>query len=327
MWGDFGGALVIGTCDMSMEAMLPESTIFGLAKSASHFLGTWRSADGTTYRMLRSVLPYESPAGRRHLFTSRGGTMLEHAEEEANLYSGPIWTSGVNGVVRFETAGSNRKNPFLFESSANGVHWCEDSIADLRGTQFRPAFQWLNPWRSGGAYCVTAMYRMKGSILGQELEGFMAHEIHYFPPGRTFFDSPFGWGGREITWGHMATEYEDGTCVVASLATGNDGWGFAMLYDEAGEFHGTTALDVRVRVRSSGFPQEIRFSFLGQDWIWQAAPDGERAPTVGGGHVGGEGILRRAGERRRVVRAMGTIDWWLDGRGAHLNKNSPQPVA
>jgi hypothetical protein len=318
LWGDFGGATVLGECDLTAEAMLPDAAIHGLVKTSSYFLGCWRDADGTTYRMLRGVAPYESSRERRHLFTSRGGTMLEHAAEEKDLYGGPVATHCVDAGVRFEGSDRRAANPFRFEWKPGGVRWSEGAIADFSGEPLRPALQWLNPWRNGGALALTQKYRMRGTILGKALEGFAAHEIHFFPPGRNFFDSPFGWGGREITWGHMVTEFDDGAYIVASLATGADGWGFALLFDEQGVLHATTEIDVRVRLRASGFPESIRYSFLGQEWLWEAARDGERAPTVGGGIVGGEGILKRVGETRRVVRAMGTIDWWLDGRGARL---------
>ena len=319
--GDFGGATVLGLCEISAEPMLPESRICGLPKCASHFLGTWRAADGTTFRMLRGVAPYSSGRERRHLFSSRGGRMLEHAPEEEQLYAGPVRTTSVGGTVRFE--GSDQRLPrLLYEWSPQGVRWVEGEIADLRGEALCPATQWLNPWRDGGAYVVCSNYRLRGRLLGQDLEGFAIHEIHYFPHGRSFFDSPFGWGGRETTWGHMVTEFEDGTTIVANLAVGADGWGFAFLFDENGKCHATTEISARAHVRPSGFAERIEYSFLGQEWIWEATRDGERAPTVGGGHVGGEGVLKRKGETRRVVRALGTIDWWLDGRADGISTSS-----
>ena len=75
---------------------------------------------------------------------------------------------------------------------------------------------------------------------GRPVEGFVGHEIHYFPEGADWMNSPFG-RGREICWQQVANEYDDGTSVQATFAYGADGWGFAMLHDESGRFHGTTA--------------------------------------------------------------------------------------
>src|SRR3954466_14677757 len=148
-WGDFGGSVVLGACELTAEPMLPESRVFGLVKTSSYFLGTWRAHDGTTYRMLRGVAPYESGRERRHLFTSRGGSMLEHAPEEDKLYGGPVSTRCVDGTVRFE--GADRRLPaFSYEWTPRGVHWHEAGVADLRGEAICPATQWLNPWRNGG---------------------------------------------------------------------------------------------------------------------------------------------------------------------------------
>src|SRR5947208_2547120 len=78
-----------------------------------------------------------------------------------------------------------------------------------------------------------------GTLLGRPVEGFVGHEIHYFSVGADWMNSPFG-RGREICWQQLANEYADGTTIQATFAYGADGWGFAMLHDEQGEFHATT---------------------------------------------------------------------------------------
>ena len=84
--------------------------------------------------------------------------------------------------------------------------------------------------------------------------------------------SPFGWGGREIHWGHMATAFDDGSVIDASLACGADGWGFAMLTDETGVFHSTTDVEVSADVRPNGYPERIVYRFLDQEWCWRIDP-------------------------------------------------------
>ncbi|MFN8628600.1 MAG: hypothetical protein U0587_21855 [Candidatus Binatia bacterium] len=175
--------------------------------------------------------------------------------------------------------------------------------------------QWFNPWRTGGGgYAVTMKFRAPGTVLGIPGDGFFAHEVHFFPNNRNFVNSPYGWGGREIHWGHMATAYRDGTMIDASLAVGADGWGFALLTDETGSLRVTTELEVRADVRPNGYPERILYRFMGEEWLWRIAPNGERANVESGGLLGAEGIFGRLGDERPVVAAMGTIDWWRDGR-------------
>lgn len=312
-WGDFGGACLVGACRPNPDLFMPDGRALGLVKSSSYLLGAWRTADGTLHRFLRGIKPYQSEAGC-FVFSTRAGGQLERQEAEEELtWRGPVQTRCVGDEVVFAPPGGKG---FLHVIGEEGAAWREDGLLDVRGVKSAPATQWYNPWRDGGGgLAVTTKFRASGTVLGEAAEGFFAHEVHYFPQGHDFFNSPYGWGGREVHWGHMATAFEDGTVIDASLACGPDGWGFAMVLDEEGRFHASTEIEVEAQVRPSGYPERIAYRFLGQTWVWEIAPNGERAATRSSGIVGAEGILRREGDTRRAVAAMGTIDWWLDGRG------------
>lgn len=71
-------------------------------------------------------------------------------------------------------------------------------------------------------------------------------------------------------------------------------------------------------MRPSGYTTQITYRFLDQTWVWDIAAKGEHADLMPGGPLGAEGILRRVGENRTVVAAMGIIDWWNHGRQAAL---------
>jgi hypothetical protein len=51
------------------------------------------------------------------------------------------------------------------------------------------------------------------------------------------------------------------------------------------------------------------------------AEKGERVDLMPGGPLGAEGTLRRAGDDRPVIAAMGIIDWWNDGRQSSFVKS------
>ncbi|HET6733512.1 hypothetical protein [Mycobacterium sp.] len=286
----------------------------GLPKTAAYLIGTWHTADGDIHHFLREVAAYQSGA-IISVFSNRGADLLEHKPDaEGQLYRGGISTSFTEGAVRYSSPG---EDGFSFSTDVDSAAWSEAGLLDVSGSLIAEPTQWFNPWRNGeGGYAVTLKYRVQGTVFGQSADGFVAVEFHFFPPGRSFMDSPFGCGGREVHWGHMATAFADGTLIDASLAIGTDGWGFALLTDESGNRFATTQIDVRADVRPNGYPERILYRFLGQEWLWQIADRAERADVydMPGIPLGAEGVLRRVGDNREVVTAMGSIDWWRDGR-------------
>ena len=151
----------------------------------------------------------------------------------------------------------------------------------------------------------------------------MGHEIHYFSPGANWIASPFG-DGREFCWQHVANEYDDGSIVQATFAAGADGWGFAMVHDEDGTFHGSTDVDVEATVRANGYPESLTYRFGDQVWTWTIDPQGERAAIGSGSLIGADGTCRREGDEREVRVSMGNSDWWLDGRAASIVRGLTQ---
>jgi hypothetical protein len=291
---------------------MPDGHALGLVKYASYLLGTWRTESGMLWRFLRIIEPYQSSGGC-YIFSTRDGRGLEYQETpEAQTYKGGIETRCADTGVTFAPPGGG---DFLHYIDRDYAVWREGGALSVEGTLAARSTQWYNPWRDGGGgLAVTTKFRASGTVFDEQVDGFFAHEVHYFPPGRNFLDSPYGFGGREVHWGHMATAFDDGTSIDASLAYGPDGWGFALLFDETGRLHKSTDIKIEAEVRTNGYPERIRYRFLDQSWIWQIEPHGERAALGGVGIVGAEGILRREGDTRRPKAAMGTIDWWLDGR-------------
>jgi hypothetical protein len=177
--------------------------------------------------------------------------------------------------------------------------------------------QWFGAWGDGACLVVTGKYRARGTFLGRAVEGFVAHEIHYFSPGASWLESPYG-RGREFCWQQIANEYDDGTMAAATFACGADGWGFAMLHDESGAFHATADVEATATVGPNGYPETVTYRFLDQSWTWRIDPRGERAPLAPGPLIGADGTCTRDGDDRSVRYSMGSSDWWTDGRAAAI---------
>ncbi|BBZ38843.1 hypothetical protein [Mycobacterium conspicuum] len=310
--GDFGGQCLIGECGFDAELLLPSSTYHGLQKFGSFIFGSWRDGDGNLRRAIRAVFAESSPV--RHLFVAAPGGQLqsvEHAEHQ--LWSGTTAVQQARSSVLFRSIGAGPGEAFTFEHQAEACHWMDAELLDVAGRLVGPAVQWFNTWAGGACLAVTAKYRTSGTFLGAPVQGFVGHEIHYFPTGANWIASPYG-QGREFCWQHVANEYDDGTLVQASFAYGADGWGFAMLHDEAGTFHAATDVRATATVRPNGFPETVNYHFLNQSWTWRIDPQGERPVLMPGVPIGADGTCQRDDDQRMVRYSLGNSDWWTDGR-------------
>ena len=310
--GDFGGQCLIAECAFDAELLMPTTKYFGLAKTGSYLYGTWRDADGTLMRALRAVEADESTM--RSLFVAAPGGQLDRDEAVIDgMWSGPSVIERVGDEVTFRSAGAEPAPTFEYVHTARGCSWTDGDALSVVGTTLAPAIQWYSTWPGGACFSATGKYRSRGTVRGRPVEGFVGHEIHYFSEGTDWMNSPFG-RGREICWQQVANEYVDGTTVQATFAYGTDGWGFAMLHDEQGEFHATTAVTAEATVRGNGYPESIRYRFLDQSWTWRIDPQGERPMLFPGPMRGADGTCRRDGDDREVRASMGNSDWWTDGR-------------
>jgi hypothetical protein len=310
-WGDFGGHCLIGAFSPAPELLLPTSTVFGIPKAASYLYGTWRDADGVLLRMLRGVTADRSDFA--FAFSADAGGQLDRLDLDLVAGSAAIERSG--DVVSFRTSNAEDQDEVLsFEHHPSACTWSDSGLLEVTGTMIGPGLQWFHPWpEGGGCYTATMKYASEGFFLGRPVRGFVGHEIHYMPEGRTWFNTRYG-QGMEICWQQVANEYDDGTFEQGTFAYGCDGWGFAMVHEGSGGFVATTDVEIDATVRDNGYPEQIVYSFAGQEWIWRIDPHGERAATVAGAPLGADGTCVRADETRAVLRSLGNSDWWADGR-------------
>ena len=313
---DFGGQCLAGECVFDAALLMPSSSYLGLPKAASYLYGTWRDREGNLLRALRGVDADSSTF--RYVFVSEPNGQLErHAPADRELWSGPVTIAQSGHVVTFASTGPNTTSKFEFRHEPEGCAWSDGEFLSVSGQSVGPGLQWFNPWPGGGCFSVTGKYRTSGTFLGRPVQGFVGHEIHYFPRGVSWMESPYG-QGREICWQQIANEYDDGSMIQATFAYGADGWGFAMLHDESGTFHCTTEVHVEATVRPSTYPETITYRFLDQSWTWRIDPQGERATTIAGAPLGADGTCQRDGDRRAIRYSMGNSDWWTDGRASGI---------
>jgi hypothetical protein len=312
--GDFLGNCLVGECRFDAELLLPKSTYFGLPKAASYVYGTWRDAEGNLLRALRG-LEHDS-SEFVFAFEALPDRQLEcNPTVNAALYRGPIHISQVANDVTF--AASADPGLLTFRHLHERCVWSDGDLLEVTGTQIAPAIQWFNSWPEGGCFSATAKYRSEGRFLGRDVQGFVGHEIHYMPSGRSWMDSPYGLG-REICWQQIANEYDDGSIEQATFAIGADGWGFALVHDQDGVFHSSTDVVAEAEILDNGCPSRVTYRFDDQAWTWRLDRQGQRARTIPTAPLGADGTCVREQEQRGVRYSMGNSDWWTDGRAAPL---------
>jgi hypothetical protein len=307
---------LIGECAFDAELLMPSTTYFGIPKSASYLYGTWRDADGYLLRALRAVDTDQS--AMMSVFVAEPDGQLERDDETtAALWSGASVVEQAGDIVTFRCVDAEPGRAFEWVHRPDGCSWTDGDAIAVEATSLGPAIQWYTTWPEGACFSATGKYRAHGTVLGRPVEGFVGHEIHYFTPGSDWINSPFG-EGREICWQQLANEYVDGTTIQATFAYGNDGWGFAMLHDEHGDFHSTTDVNAEATVRDNGYPESITYRFLDQSWTWRIDPQGERAMLFEGPMRGADGTCTRDGDDREIRYSMGNSDWWTDGRADRI---------
>ena len=238
------------------------------------------------------------------------------------MWCGPASIARDGDTVRFSSTGADEAQRFRFVHTPGGCTWDDAEVLSVAGDAVGPAVQWFNTWEGGACFSATAKYRVQRRVPGPPVQGFAGHEIHYFSPGFNWLTAPYG-RGREICWQQIANEYDDGTMVQATFAYGADGWGFAMLHDERGEFISTTDIRAEATVRANGYPTSIRYEFADQSWTWRIDPHGERPLIEGIAMLGADGTCVRDGDTRGVRYAMGNSDWWTDGRAEGIIRRGP----
>lgn len=313
--GDFGGQCLIGECTFDPELMLPTTSYLGLRKGASYLYGSLRDGEGNLLRVLRGIEADKSAL--RLLFVAEPGGQLQQHRRTDEMWCGPTSIACSADIVTFASEGAGAPECFQYVHTSDTCTWNEADVMELAGEPLGPAVQWLNTWESGACFSATAKYRVRGHCIGRSVEGFVGHEIHYFPAEVNWLTAPYG-RGREICWQQIANEYDDGSIIQATFACGTEGWGFAMVHDEAGAFTATTDLRAEATVGANGYPRTIRYVFGDQAWTWRIDPQGERPSIAAIPMLGADGTCARDGDHRTVRHSMGNSDWWTDGRAAHI---------
>lgn len=319
--GDYSHQPLVGVYRVDPDEA-GRQTYFGLGLKTTLCYGTFRDEEGGLYAVLRKLgadslgpLALQTTVGSDH------GAFAAHPRGN-QAFSGP-------GLVRVATASDQRHlispaiaggGGFSLRHGPHGAEWRDDDVLALSGWLVGDVgLQWFDP-SPPGCYYTSESFRAGGSILGRPVEGFFAVDQLYFPPGMTWFESPYFSAPPylEIAWHMFGNEYDDGSVEVGSIFAGARRFSFAAICDSEGGVTTTREVTADLEVDDDAYPTRGRFAVGGEQWEWTADPAG-RMPDFAAGYPGGkyrpsEGRFVRVDESRDVSVWWSFIDTWAESR-------------
>jgi hypothetical protein len=176
-----------------------------------------------------------------------------------------------------------------------------DAATALKGSMTAPAIQFLLPWREpGGAtnmmQYTAQYYEVSGTYDGQPVTGYALIEHTW---AKDNYLDTFWVQNRQEYAAFWYTTYDDGTTDSGYLFCGNYGArGAIMANSKTGQILNT--FDLSVDRSKAG---RAVFTFPGAPpWEFIVDPSSAGAPVANADFTIGFGVVKRVGERRRIVR-------------------------
>jgi hypothetical protein len=284
----------------------------GLHNYCTTQYGTFRDRSGRFYNAQRMV-ETEMASG---LIIAVEGEPEFHPEGRRG-HVGMVWNRLEDGAWVTEhmagamtghgpDKGGHASEPLRIVQRGDGAEWHEGDVMSVQGNLVGSAFQWFVPAPDGGLFFCCHPYRVSGTCLGEQVEGFFFNDNMYLPPGVTYGTSDF-FGHAHVLLVIWGNEYEDGTLEVGQFGLGRDRFAFAVAANQEGTFLETTDVTGVMERKDDGFPSHISFCIDDEEWVWEPAPRADML-AFGDEYRGAEGRVRRAGERRASRVWMGYVE-------------------
>jgi len=310
--------------------MWPEVTFRDLPQTNAILWGTAYDANGDIFSFVREMPPRGAFA--LSLSSNRGGDSIRPLAEGAAAYRGNVEVATTPDGLRWRSLDylALSKPSLSVEIAGDKLRWSEDGILDFEATLTPHAIQWFDPMpkpQQGMAY-VFQFARFHGTLLGQQVDGWMGYDFQYGSPGMTMLESPLWRRGEapgvNVSYPAFCNEYEDGSYECGTIGVGLEDWGFAAIFDGKGEVLRGRCLDFEVELPPNRMPTRMVYKLWDdvsgkvEDWIWTLHPRGEMRSDHKPAHMHdfyfAEGVFMRAGETRKLKRVLGWPDFHADGR-------------
>jgi hypothetical protein len=318
--GSLGFKAITASYDPDLTIHRPWNTPFGLTEQVTYLYGGWREADGTLHVFERKfigpmtaglwLMKIQDGAveiNEVSIETVRGEVKRTYGEDEYVLQGQMMEKVGKGGLT------------YKFALRAGEFTWTEgDDVLALDGKLVGPGIQIYAPDADEPILYISELYKVTGTVTGQEVEGFVFLDHAYWAAGydwkeyRVFKDLQLGWQA-------FANEYEDGSVEWGHLCLGRHGFNFTGV----GSADGAVSCDSTI---TSGLDlgeedwctrQTWRDS-AGKRWIFELeAPLTAFTKARWGGYCAQAGHTHRVGDPRKVKVGFS----WLETFGDRIRED------
>jgi len=249
--GDFDGQALASGRDIDPAQWTSDDPILGLVREAGYLYGTVRNAEGEMFSIARRIpartdVAPDAANGFRSLGpglillstqSSTGesrDTMRYRREAKSAARSDLLQRSPRPKGVRFAAA-SGELGAMQVDLDVDALAYREDGLVDLVGQRNCPALQWYLPGPEAAVLYLTQSWEVEGSVLGQEVRGFLSWEEAYmYPGGRMYIAKDPLDTVDYVSWYSGMTRFADGTTEIRHFGLGGRSFGFAVSSSSTG---------------------------------------------------------------------------------------------
>jgi hypothetical protein len=319
--GDYQHQPVVGPYDVESASGRRDTTYFGRSHKATLVYGTFRAPDGTAFSALRKV-GWESASPLTIQATAGDGPFRVRPDTSAAFKGWGVSEAIDDGALVYSSLSGSSGEPFRLTRGADHLAWTEGSNLALTGTLVGGCgIQWYDPSPGGGLYS-SEQHRVTGTALGQPVDGFVAFDQLFLPPGVTWFESPYFSSPPylEIAWNTFATAFDDGSVQAGQVMFGGQRLSFAAIVDDNGPAVFSRDVTADITAGPTGYPTAVQYRIDGVPWRW-VAEERWQMPDFARGYPDdtyrpSEGLFMVDGEHRRPVAWWAFLDCWTARRTA-----------
>ncbi len=320
--GQFGGGALASARGFDAAELVNDHPYLGLVREATYCWGTVRNRGGDLFVYARRMAAPGSTCTE-----TVGGGEVQHSlsdrfilqstlngadhprlrrEGRSTALADMVERDVEDGRAVFRLPACGDRGALELVAGDDAISYHEADVLRLSGKRVGPALHWYLPFGPSALYYPTQTWAVAGTILGEEVDGFLFIEEAYMPPGGRLYvrHDPMHAAGYRL-WYSWATTWDDGTTEFGHFVANDGAFSVGIIANAEGRV--TCANDVAVTIErdQDGYWFDRVVSDVdGELWEIVADPRGRMADLGPIPNPQQEALVRRVGETRTPVTWM-----------------------
>ncbi len=315
--GQFGGRALAGRRAFDPAELVDTTPRLGLEREATYVWGTVRNPGGDLFVYARRMAAPGAASGAgaaaasgvQHSMNDRFllQSTLDGAEHPRLRKEGRFSAIGDDvergvdhGAVSISLPARDGRQPMSLRADDRDIAYREGDLLALSGERVGPGLHWYLPMGDDALYYVSQTWQVAGSILGEDVEGFLFVEESYMPRGGRLYvhHDPLGTVGYRL-WYSWATTWDDGTTEFGHFVGNGAGFSVGLVASSTGDVRVVDHIGIEVERGPDGYWYgRIALDLDGEPWEIVADPRGRMKDLGPIPNPQQEGLVRRVGETR-----------------------------